>query len=189
MCVENLVASLDVIHLHSILSVFAQKLGLMTKSYKRFGDPRGLLKCFSSFILSCFEYCSPVWFSAADSHLKLFDRNLNACKFLIPDLNTDLWHRRSISCLCMLFKIYHNLAHPLHSELPSLFHPVLEARYAVLSHSHSFSVVRCSTTQYSRCFVPASTKCWNDLPSRVVDCLELQKFKVGANRLLSDRHI
>ena len=60
---------------------------------------------------------------------------------------------------------------------------------AVHSHSHSFSVVRCSTAQYSRCFIPASTKCWNDLPSGVVDCLELQKFKVGANKFLLDRWI
>ena len=103
-----------------------------------------------SYILSCFEYCSPVWFSAADSHLKLFDRNLNTCKFLIPDLNTDLWHRRSISCLCMLFKIYHNPAHPLHSELLSLFHPVLETRNAVHSQSHSLSVVRSSTEEHEK---------------------------------------
>ena len=72
-------------------------------------------------------------------------------------------------------------------EVSSLFHPVQETRSAVNSHSHSFSVVRCSTAQYSRCFIPASTKCWNDLPSGVVDCLELQKFKVGANKFLLDR--
>ena len=176
-------------HLCSVSSMIAQKLGLLRKAYKIFSDPCILLKCFNSFILSCFEYCSPVWLSAADSHLKLFDRNLNACKFLIPDLNTDLWHRRSISCLCMLFKIYHNPAHPLHLELPSLFQPVRETRRAVNSHNHSFSAVRCSTAQYSRCFIPASTKCWNDLPGGVVECLELQKFKVGANKVLLDRHL
>ena len=108
-------------HLHSVSSMIAQKLGLLRKSYKIFSDPCVLLKCFSSFILSCFEYCYPVWFSAADSQLKLFDRNSNAGKFLIPFLNTDFCHRRSISCLCMLFKIYHDTAHPLASEHPSFF--------------------------------------------------------------------
>ena len=83
--------------------------------------------------------------------------------FLIPDLDSDLWHRHSISCLCMLFKTYHNPTHSLHSELPSLFHPVRETRYAVTSHRHSFSVVRCSTAHYSRCFIPTSIKCLNDL--------------------------
>ena len=174
-------------HLRSVSSMIAQKLGLLRKAFKIFNDESVLVKCFNSFILSCFEYCSPVWFSAADSHLKLLDRNLNACKFLIPDLNTDLWHRRSISCLCMLFKIYHNPAHPLHSELPSLYLPVRVTRNAVNAHSHSFSAVRCSTVQYSRCFIPSSTKCWNELPSGVVECMELQKFKVGANKFLLNR--
>ena len=72
-------------HLRSVSSVITQKLGLLRKSFKIFGDPCVLLNCFNSFILSCFEYCSPVWFSSADSHLKLFDKNLNAFEFLIPD--------------------------------------------------------------------------------------------------------
>ena len=133
-------------HLRSVSSVIAQKLGLLRKSYKIFGDSCVLLKCFNSFILSCFEYCSPVWFSAADSHLKLFDRNLNACKFLSLDLNADLQHRRSISCLCMLIKIYHNPAHSLHSQLPSMLLPVCVTRNAVNSHSHPFS---CEVQYYS----------------------------------------
>ena len=132
-------------HLRSDSSVIAQKLGLLKNSYKIYGDPCILLKCFNYFILSCFENCSPVWYSAADSHLNLLDRNLNACKFLIPDLSTDLWHRRSINCLCMFFQIYHSSAHPLYSELSSLFHFVRETIRAVHSHSHSFSFVRCST--------------------------------------------
>ena len=121
--------------------------------------------------------------------LNFYDRNLNACKFLIPDLDTDLWHCRSISCLCMLFKIYHNPAHSLHSELPSLFQPMRETRYAVNPHCHSFSAVRCSTTQYWRWFIPAFIKCWSNLPSRVMECSELQKFKAGGNKDLLDIHI
>ena len=131
-----------------------------------------LLKCFNSFILSCFEYWSPVWFSAADSLLKLCDRNLDACKFLIPYLNTDLWRRCYISCLCMFFKIYHNPAHLHHSKFPTLYHPVRVTRNA---YRHSFFNVRCSTVQYSRCFIPASAKCWNDLASGVVECEKLQE--------------
>ena len=175
-------------HIRSVSSSIAQKLGLLRKSFKIFGDPSILMKCFNAFILPCFEYCSPVWFSAADSHLKLLDRNLNAFKFLTPDLKVDLWHRRSISCLCMLFKIYHNPRHPLHSELPNLFQPVRVTRNAVNSHSCCFSAVRCNTVQHSRCFIPASTRLWNDLPGAVVECLDLQKFKVDANKFLVGRH-
>ena len=171
-------------HLRATSSLIAQKLGLLRKSFKIFNDQSILRKCFYSFILPCFEYCSPVWSSAAVSHLRLLDRNLNACKFLIPDLIIDLWHRRSISSLCMLYKIFHNPEHPLHSELPNLFQPVRMTRNVANSHSLSFCPVRCNTVQYSRSFIPAFVKSWNDLPEEVVECSELQRFKTGANRFL-----
>ena len=70
------------------------------------------LKCFNSFILSCFKYWSPVFSfffcSSSRLHLKHVDGNLNACKLRIPELNTELRHSRWISCLCILFKVYHN---------------------------------------------------------------------------------
>ena len=98
-------------HIRSISSLVAQKIGLLRKSYKIFGDHSVLKKCFNSFILPCLEYCSPVWSSAAPSYLKLLDRNVRACKFLVPDLEVDLWHRRSISSLCMLYKSFYNPDH------------------------------------------------------------------------------
>ena len=90
-------------HIHSISSSVAQKIGLLRKSFRIFGDDDVLLRCFNSFILPCLEYCSPVWFSAADFHLKLLDKNLRACKFLIPNITISLQHRRLISSLCMLY--------------------------------------------------------------------------------------
>ena len=143
-----------------------------------------LRKCFNSFILPCLEYCSPVWSAAADCHLKLLDKNLRACKFLIPDLNIDLWHRRSVARLCMLFKIFNNSMHPLTSELPDLYRPVRVTRNVLNSNSRSFALSRFNTVQYSRSFIPATTKLWNDLPSHVVECQDLQKFKLGANAFL-----
>ena len=85
-------------HIRSISSV-AQKIGLLRKSFRIFGDHDVLLRCFNSFILPCLEYCSPVWSSAANSHLKLLDKNLRVCKFLIPNLTISLQHRRFISSL------------------------------------------------------------------------------------------
>ena len=110
-------------HIRSISSSVTQKTGLLRKSFRIFRDHDVLLKCFNSFILPCLEYCSPVWSSAADSHLKLLDRNLQACKFLIPNLTISLQHCHFISSLCTLYKIFHNPSHPLHSELPDLFSP------------------------------------------------------------------
>ena len=48
----------------------------------------------------------------------------------------------------------------------------------------SFSLMRFHTSQYSRCFIPATTKLWNELPSIIVETTNLQKFKVGANAIL-----
>ena len=109
--------------IRSISSSVAQKVDLLRKSFRIFGDHDVLLKYFNSFILPCSEYCSPVWSSAADSHLKLLDRNLQACKSLIPNLTISLQHRHFISSLSMLYKIFHNPSHPLHSELRNSFHP------------------------------------------------------------------
>ena len=113
-------------------------IGLLKKCFKIFGDQSILLKCFNSFILPCLEYCSPVWSSAADSHLRLLDKNLNAIKFLIPGLNVDLWHRRSVSSLCMLYKIYHNPNHPLFSDLPDFYRSARITGGAFHSNSFAF---------------------------------------------------
>ena len=39
-----------------------------------FGDPVLVLRWFWSFLLPVLEYCSPLWMSAAASHLGLIDR-------------------------------------------------------------------------------------------------------------------
>ena len=123
----------------------------------------------------------------AASHLKLLDRNVRACKFLIPDLEVDLWHRRSVSSLCMLHKIFHNPRHPLNRELPNPFRPARITRNALNANTQTFSVGRCNTSQYFRCFFPATTRLWNELPSCIVESQELQRFKTGVNRYLLSR--
>ena len=41
--------------------------------------------------------------------------------------------------------------------------------------------MRFHTSQYSRYFIPATTKLWNELPSIIVEATKLQKFKIGGN--------
>ena len=77
-------------YIHSVSSAVVQKIGLLRKSFRIFGEHNVLLRCFNSCILPCLEYYSPVWSSAADSHLELHDKNLRACKFLIPTLTISL---------------------------------------------------------------------------------------------------
>ena len=170
-------------HIRSISSSVAQKIGLLRKSFRIFGDHDVLLRF--PILLSFFVWSiAPLFGPLQLSHLKLLDKNLRACKFLIPNLTISLQHRRFISSLCMLYKIFHNPSHPLHSELPNLFHPRRVTRGSLSINSLSFSPMRFHTSQYSRCFISATTKLWNELPSMIVEATKLQKFKIGANAFL-----
>ena len=96
-------------HLRSVSSATAQRLGIMRKSWQVFHDKSLLVRSFWSFALPVLEYCSAVWYSAADSHLKLLDRVLRSVDFLAGGvLECNLAHRRSVEELCMLFKIRSN---------------------------------------------------------------------------------
>ena len=171
-------------HVRSISSSVAQKIGLFRKSYKIFGGPSVLRKCFISFILPCLEYCSPTWSSAAASHLKLLDRNVRACKFLnflilrLTCGTADL----SVHCVCSIRSfIIPGI------ELPNPFQPAQITRNALNANTQAFSVRRCNASQYLRCFIPATTRLWNELPSCIVESQELQRFKIGVNRYLLSR--
>ena len=55
------------------------------------------------------EYCSAVWCSAADLHLKLLDRVVKNAGFLAGGvLYCSLAHRLSVAELCMIFMINPN---------------------------------------------------------------------------------
>ena len=168
-------------------SSIAQKIGILRKSFKIFGEQEILKNCFNAFILPCFEYCAPVWSSATNSHLNLLDKNIRAIRFLIPDLSINLWHRRAVSSLCILYKIFHNVNHPLHHELPALYAPRRVTRGALNANSLAFTPIRCNTNQYSRSFIPNTIDLWNELPSSVVESVDLQSFKLGANAFLMGR--
>ena len=57
-------------HFRSVSSGAAQRLGIMRKSWQVFHCRSLLVRSFYSFVLPVLEYCSAVWCSAADSHLK-----------------------------------------------------------------------------------------------------------------------
>ena len=50
------------------------------------------------------EYCSAVWCSAADTHIKLLDRVVSSACFLTGGVfECGIAHRRSVAVLCMLY--------------------------------------------------------------------------------------
>ena len=60
-------------HLCSVSIAASQWLGILRKSWQVFHDRSLLVRCFRCLVLSVLEYCSAVWCSAADTHLRLLD--------------------------------------------------------------------------------------------------------------------
>ena len=127
------------------------------------------------------EYCSAVWCSAADSHLKPLDRVVSCVGFIAGGvLECNLAHRRSWVVLCMLFKIKSNPMHPLSGALPLPYVPARVTRGALIAHRHLFAAHRCRTSQYFRTFVPLSVSLWNDLGCPLFDGVGLAGLKSRA---------
>ena len=104
---------------------------------------------------------------------------------LSPDQSfLSLYHRRRVAGLSMLYKINSNSNHRLFSELPSASTRVRHTRAAAAAHPLEFEVSRCKTSQFTRCFLPAQTSVWNDLPYTVFVTGTLDGFKGGANHWL-----
>ena len=128
------------------------------------------------------EYCSAVWCSAVDTHLKLLDRVVSGASFLTGGVFVcDLAHRRSVSVLCMLYKIRRNPLHPLYGVLLVPYVPVRVTRGGVIAHRYTYAPPCCRTSQYRRTFVPFLVSLWNDLSDPVFDGVGLAGFKSRAN--------
>ena len=134
-----------------------------------FHDRSLLGRCFRGFVLPVLKYCSAVWCSAADTHLKLLDRTVSGTRFLTGDVfECDISHRRSVAVLCMLYKIRCNPAHPFNGALPGPYVPAQPTRGALVAHRYTYAPPRCRTLQYSRTFIPFSVSLWNDLANPVL---------------------
>ena len=150
----------------------------MTKSWQVFHDRSLILGFLSSFVLPVLVYCSALWCSAADSHLKLVDRVVTSVGFLAGGvLEWNLVHRRFVAVLCTLFKIKSTPMHPFSGALPLPCVPARVTLGALVAHRDSFAPPRCRTSQYRRTFVPLSVSLWNNLGDNVFDGVELSGFK------------
>ena len=150
-----------------------------------FHDRSLLGRCFLGFVLPVLEYCSAVWCSAADTHLKLLDRAVSGARFLTGGVfECDIAHRRSVAVLCMLYKIRCNPVHPLYGALPGPYVPVRVTRGALVAHRNTYAPPRCRTSQYSRTFILLSVSIWNDYHNPVFDGMRLADFKSRTNVFL-----
>ena len=149
-----------------------------------FHDRSLLERCFRGFVLPILEYCSAVWCSAADTHLKLLDRVVSVTRFLTGGVfECDIAHRRSVAILCMLYKIKCNPMHPLNDAQAGPYVPVRVTRGAFVAHRYTYAPPRCRTSEYRITFVPLSASLWNDLADPVFDGVGQAGFKSKANAL------
>ena len=134
-------------HLRSVSRAASQRLGILRKSWRLFHDRSLLGRCFRGFVLPVLEYCSTVWWSAADTHLKLLDRAVSGARFLTGGVfECDIAHRRSVAVLCMLYKIRCNPMNPLNDALPGPYVPVRVTRGALIAHRYTYAPPRNRTS-------------------------------------------
>ena len=127
-------------------------------------------RCFRGFVLPVLEYCSAVWCSAADTHIKLLDRAVSDARFLTGSVfECDIAHRRTVTVLCMLYKIRCNPMHPLNDALPGPYVPVRGTHGALVAHWYTYAPPRCKTLQYRMTFIHISVSLWNKLADPVFD--------------------
>ena len=90
-------------HLRLVSRAASQRLGILRKSWRVFPDRSLLGRCFRGFVQPILEYCSAVWCSGADTHLKLLDRVVGGAQFLTEGVfECDIAQRRSVAVVCML---------------------------------------------------------------------------------------
>ena len=68
-------------HLRTVSRAASQRLGILRKSLQVFHDRLLRGRCFRGFVLPVLEYCSAVWCSAAETHLRLLDRVVSGAVF------------------------------------------------------------------------------------------------------------
>ena len=169
-------------HLRSVSRVASQRLGILRKSWQVFHDRLLLGRGFMGFVLPVLEYCSAVWYLAADTHLRPLDRIVSGASFLTGGVfERDLAHRRSVAVLCMLYKIRCNPMHSFYGALPEPYVPVRVTRGAVIAHRYTYAPSRCKTSQYRRTFIHLSVSLWNDLSDPVFDGVGLAVWEFNCS--------
>ena len=156
----------------------SMRVGILRKTMSVFRDVAVVAKCFWAFILPVLEYCSPVWMSAATSHLSLLDRVVSqAGRYSGGSVSCNLWHRRKVASLSVFFKINSLVDHPVRGLFPAQYVLRRLTRGALAAHSRSFEMPRSRTVQFSRSFVLSCVRLWNGLHESVFAGEGLGAFK------------
>ena len=169
----------------AIAASASRSVGILRKTMSVFRDVAVAAKCFWAFILPVLEYCSPVWMSAATSHLSLLYCVVGQISLLSGgSVSCDLWHRRKVASLCVFFKIASFVDHSVRGLFPAQYVLRRPTRGALAAHSRSFEMLRSRTEQFLRSFVLSCVRLWNELPESVFAGEGVGAFKTSVNRFL-----
>ena len=91
-----------------------------------------------------------------------------------------LGHRRKISAMCLLYKLYHRVDHPINQYLKH-FVAARNTRASAALGELALVISRCRTDQLSRSFLPDYVCLWNLLPSGVFSGGPLSSSKGAVN--------
>ena len=176
-------------HLRSVTLRATQRIGFLRKASPVL-DPPGRLTAYKGFVRPLMEYCPLVWNGAAPSHLARLDRvQKRALSLIGPGAVVDsLALRRTISGLCVLFKLMCGARLPCMAELlppPADYANPRTRRQLQAAHGHCFQLKQTlpsrSHNTILQSFPNAHIPIWNSLPSSVIQeapCLRsLQSFK------------
>ena len=102
--------------------------------------------------------------SSAESRLGSLDSIVRSVKRFCKGELCCLRHRRRVSALCWLYKIYHRVDNPMNEYLDH-FVAALNFRTSAALCEFTLAISRCRTEQFSRSFLPAVARLWSLLPS------------------------
>ena len=174
----------------------AEKCGKKLAAIRRisyFLNDKGCQVLYNSQVRPIMEYASLVWTSCPPSYLRLLDKiqkkAINLIQFKSADRNEglvvqSLQHRRDVSALCVMYKIYvlnHNHLTPL-----KLQSAVTHAHNTRLNIRNDFElkVPFAHTSLFMRSFIPKYCILWNRFTSEVnvKEIDNMFTFKMTVNR-------
>ena len=121
-----------------------------------------------------------MWCSAADTHLKLLGREVSGARFITGGVfECDIFHHRSVSVLCMLYKIRCNPMQTLNDAVPGRYVPVRVTRGSLVAHRYTYAPLQNLAVQQA--FVKLTVSLWKDFADTVFDGVGLAGFKSSAN--------
>ena len=170
----------------AIAATASMRVGILRKTMSVFRDVAIVAKCFWAFILPVVECCTPVWMSAATSHLSLLDRVVSqVIRLSGGSVSCDLWHRIKVASLSVFYKIDSLVDHLVYGRLvPAQYVLRRSTRGALAAHSRSFEMPWSRTVQFSLSIVLPCVRLWNGLHESVFAGEGVGAFKTSVNRFL-----